>query len=212
MLMTKMFEVGRLSTNCYVVWCSETSDAVVIDPGFDTQAEADVIFKFIKDNKLTIHYIIDTHGHPDHSCGNAAVKNRFHVPICIHERDAYMLGETGKDTARYFGYNSVSPKADVLLKDGSIIEFGGCTLKALNSPGHSEGSLILQGERALFTGDTLFQGSIGRTDFPGSSDDDMNLSLKKLTCLPESLTVYPGHGPPTTLKAEKQTNPFLTHP
>jgi len=208
--MTKMFEVGKLSTNCYVAWCSQTSDAVVIDPGFDTQAEADVIFRFIKDNKLTIHYILDTHGHPDHTCSNAAVKNRFHASICIHERDAYMLGETGKETAAYFGYSTVSPKADVLLHDGSIIEFGGCTLKALDSPGHSEGSMLFQSEKALFTGDTLFQGSIGRTDFPGSDDNAMNASLRKLKSLPESLTVYPGHGPPTTLKTEKQTNPFLT--
>jgi hydroxyacylglutathione hydrolase len=209
MLMTKMFEVGRLSTNCYVAFCSDKLDAVVIDPGFDTQREAEEIFKFIKENKLKVKYVIDTHGHPDHTCGNAAVKSRFNVPICIHERDAYMLGETGKETAEYFGYNCTSPPADVLLKDGAVVEFGYCTLKALDSPGHSEGSLLLQGDRALFTGDTLFQGSIGRTDFPASDDNAMYTSLRKLTCLRENLTVYPGHGPPTTLKQEKQTNPFL---
>jgi hydroxyacylglutathione hydrolase len=209
MLMTKMFEVGRLSTNCYVPFCSDTLDAVVIDPGFDTQNEAEEIFAFIKENKLTVNYVIDTHGHPDHTCGNAAIKNRYHAPICIHEKDAYMLGETGKETALYFGYDCVSPAADVLLKDGSIIEFGNCALRVADSPGHSEGSMILVGGRVVFSGDTLFAGSIGRTDFPGSSDGAMQASLRKLKGLGDSLTVYPGHGPATTLGVEKRVNPFL---
>ncbi len=209
MLMTKMFEVGTLSTNCYVAFCSETHDAVVIDPGFDTQREAEEIFKFIKDNNLHVKFIVDTHGHPDHTCGNAAVKNRFHVPICIHERDAYMLGETGKETAWYFGFNCVSPAADRLLKEGDLVEFGTCTLKVMDSPGHSEGSMLLVGENVIFSGDTLFAGSIGRTDFPGSSDSDMQKSLEKLLLLPESLVVYTGHGPPTTMKEQKRFNPFL---
>lgn len=209
MLMTKLFEVGALSSNCYVAFCSDTHEAVVIDPGFDTQREAEEIFKFIKSNELTVKFIVDTHGHPDHTCGNAAVKSKFHVPICIHERDAYMLGERGMETARYFGYDCVSPAADVLLKDGDLVKFGVCALKVTDSPGHSEGSMLLVGEKVIFSGDTLFAGSIGRTDFPGSSDSKMQASLKKILRLPELLVVYPGHGPPTTLRDERKANPFL---
>ena len=208
--MTKMFEVGALSTNCYVVFCSDTYEAVVIDPGFDTQIEAEGIFKFIKSNNLRVKFIVDTHGHPDHTCGNAAVKKRFNVPICIHEHDAYMLGESGIKTAQYFGYKCVSPPADVVLKEGDLVRFGNCALKVQHSPGHSKGSMLLVSDKVVFSGDTLFAGSIGRTDFPESSDDEMQLSLKRLLHLPVSLVVYPGHGPPTIMRDERRANPFLS--
>src|SRR3990170_2542674 len=118
MLMTKMFEVGMLSTNCYVTYCAKTREAVIIDPGFSSQHEAEEIIQFITENGLKLKFIIDTHGHPDHTCGNSLVKDRFHVPICIHEGDAFMLGESGWGTARFFGFDCVSPSADVLLHDG----------------------------------------------------------------------------------------------
>jgi glyoxylase-like metal-dependent hydrolase (beta-lactamase superfamily II) len=120
-----------------------------------------------------------------------------------------MLGESGWDTARYFGYYTISPPADILLHDGSYIKFGDITLRVVHTPGHSLGSVVLLGETEVFTGDTLFAGSIGRTDFPGSSDREMQVSLRKLMSLPEYFVVYPGHGPATTMGEEKRVNPFL---
>jgi hydroxyacylglutathione hydrolase len=209
MLMTKMFPVGFLSTNCYVLQCRETKQAVIIDPAFSSPQEAEKIIAFITNDDLELKFIINTHGHPDHTCGNALIKNRFHVPICIHKDDAYMLGESGKATARYFGFDCTSPPADILLNEGEYIKFGEVTLRVIHSPGHSIGSIMLIGETEIFTGDTLFAGSIGRTDFPGSSDFEMQLSLKKLMQLPDYFVVYSGHGPATTIEEEKRVNPFL---
>ncbi len=209
MLMTKAFEVGLLATNCYVINCRDTLHAAVIDPGFDNQNQANEVISYIRDNNLAPKFILNTHGHPDHSCGNAAMKDAFHVPICIHQDDAYMLGDSGVETSRYFGYNCVSPQADILVHDGEYIKLGDVTLKVLHTPGHSFGSVSFIGETEVFTGDALFAGSIGRTDFPGSSDFEMEKTLRKLKGVPEYFTVYPGHGPKTTIGEEKRVNPFL---
>jgi len=151
--------------------------------------------------------VLNTHGHLDHTCGNGLVKEKYHVPILIHEEDAYMLGKP--ETAESLGFQSFSPKADALLHDGNSVKFGKCTLKVVHTPGHSRGSITLTGEKEAFTGDTLFADSIGRTDFPGSSPADMEKSLKKLRSLRDDFIVYPGHGPMTTMREEKQNNPFL---
>ena len=212
MLMVKRFEVGAFCSNCYVVSCRDTNEAAVIDPGFCSSYEAEAVLSFIESSELAVKFIIDTHGHPDHSCGNGVLKHRFNVPICIHKDDAYMLGDGGRQTYAYFGFEGTSPPADILLTDGEYIKFGDVTLKVLHTPGHSQGSITLIGETEIFTGDTLFAGSIGRTDFPGSSEPQMQLSLKKLTHLPDYYTAYPGHGPQTTISQEKHTNPFLQNP
>jgi glyoxylase-like metal-dependent hydrolase (beta-lactamase superfamily II) len=209
MLLTKMFEVGMLSTNCYIASCSETLAAIIIDPGLGSSHEAEAIFTYLNWNGLKLKSIVNTHGHPDHSCGNAIIKDAFDIPICIHEGDAYMLGESGKVTARYFGYNCVSPPADIKLREGDLVKFGNVALKVLHSPGHSNGSILLLGEKEVFTGDTLFAGSIGRTDFPGSSDNSMHSSLEKMLGIPGNFVIYPGHGPTSTINEEKQGNPFL---
>jgi hydroxyacylglutathione hydrolase len=207
--MTTMFTGGILAANCYVVNCKDTLQAAIIDPGFDIQQELDEVTSYIAKNNLKPKFIINTHGHPDHTCGNQALKDEFHVPICIHEDDAYMLGEKGKETARYFGFDTVSPAADILLREGGYVKFGDVILRVVHTPGHSLGSIVLLGETEVFTGDTLFAGSIGRTDFPGSSDQEMQVSLHKLTRLPDYFVVYPGHGPKTTIGEEKRVNPFL---
>jgi glyoxylase-like metal-dependent hydrolase (beta-lactamase superfamily II) len=209
MIQTKKFEVGMLQTNCYIANCTQTKEAIIIDPGFTSPMEAEEIFTYINWNGLKPKFIVNTHGHPDHNCGNATLKKAFDLPICIHEADAYMLGESGKATVRYFGFNCTSPPADILLHEGDSVKFGKATLKVLHSPGHSNGSIVLIGENEAFTGDTLFSGSIGRTDFPGSSNNAMQTSLKKLLRLPDNFMVYPGHGPASTMGEEKQSNPFL---
>jgi len=203
------FVVGALFTNCYVITCEETREAIIVDPGFDDKREAGKIFKVIEENSLKLKYIVNTHGHPDHTCGNGIVKEKFDVPILIHEFDAYMLGETSRGIAGFFSFKNFSPKADVLLHDGDTIKFGKSVLKVMHTPGHSRGSISLIGEKEVFSGDTLFMGSIGRVDFPESSEKEMRQSLKKLAYLPDHFVVYPGHGPSTTMGEEKCSNPFL---
>lgn len=208
-MMVKMFIVGGFSTNCYVASCEQTKEAIIIDPGFDNKFEAEKIFKFVDENSLTIKFILNTHGHPDHTCGNGIVKEKFRTPILIHESDAHMLGELGKRIAGFFGLENSSPPADALLHDEELVKFGKITLRVIKTSGHSRGSISLLRVKEVFTGDTLFLGSIGRTDFPESSEQDMNASLKKLATLPDDFVVYPGHGPITTIGEEKRNNPFL---
>jgi glyoxylase-like metal-dependent hydrolase (beta-lactamase superfamily II) len=207
---TQTFTFGPFATNCYVVWCEKTNETIIIDPGSDNELEAESLFRFVNENSLKPKFIVNTHGHPDHTCGNKIAKETFHVPILIHELDAHMLGQAGKTIAEFFGFMSYSPDADKLLRDGDTAEFGNETLRVIHTPGHSHGSISLLGEQEIFTGDTLFAGSIGRTDFPESSEGEMQVSLKKLSNLPDNLIVYSGHGPSTVLFEEKRNNPFLT--
>ncbi len=204
-----MFAVGTFFTNCYIVSCEKTTEAIIIDPGFDDQNEARRILKFIDEKTLTPKAIVNTHGHPDHTCGNGTLKEKFHMPILIHEDDARLLGKLGKTMAESFGIRNLSPPADILLHEGDKVRFGRTSLEVMHTPGHSAGSVSLVGDREVFTGDTLFAGSIGRTDFPESSETDIMRSLEKLASLADDLAVYPGHGPMTRISEEKSTNPFL---
>jgi glyoxylase-like metal-dependent hydrolase (beta-lactamase superfamily II) len=213
-MIVKMLTVGALGTNCFVVWCEETKEAVVIDPGFSTENEAKkTVLHLIEANSLTVKFIINTHGHPDHTSGNAVVKKATGAPILIHTLDAPLLRESGKDWASMFGYQVVSPPADKTLNEGDTVHFGKQTLIILHTPGHTPGGISLVGNDCVFVGDTLFQGSIGRTDFPGGSYKALIRSIKeKLATLPDNFTVYPGHGPTTTIGTEKRNNPFLLTP
>ena len=193
------FVVGALSTNCYVAFCRETKNAVIIDPGFDSASEAGQIFHFLNEATLKVKFIINTHGHADHVGGNSVLKERLRVAVCIHENDAPAITATDDETT----------PAAMLLKDGDTLQFGDVTLKVVHTPGHTPGSICLLGEKLVFTGDTMFAGGIGRTDFPGGSYRDMKLSLQKLLRLPDGLVVYPGHGPATLIGEERRSNPFL---
>lgn len=208
-MIVRMFTVGRLLTNCYVVGCEQTKEVIIIDPGFDDRFESKKIFTFIEENFSTLKFVVNTHGHPDHTLGNRPVKKRFHVPILIHEYDAHMLGKSGNNIAEFFGFENSSPPADTQLHDGDLVKFGKIVLKVMHTPGHSRGSISLLGEKEVFSGDTLFAGSIGRMDFPESSELEMRLSLRELANLPGHFVVYPGHGPTTTISEEKISNPFL---
>lgn len=208
-MITQMFTVGKLFTNCYIAACPEKKEAIIIDPGFDSASEAEKIFAFLEEEGLKLKYIVNTHGHPDHVCGNGIVKEKFKVPILIHRLDAHMLGEIGKRISSFLGFEKSSPPADRLLSDGDLLSFGEVVLRVVHTPGHSHGSISLLGEKEIFTGDTLFMGSIGRTDFPEGSEEEMSASLEKLAILPDNIVVYPGHGPATTIGDEKRANPFM---
>jgi len=208
-LKVNMFTLGPLSTNCYLVCCDETRKAVIVDPGFNRESEAERMLREVKERSLQVEFIVNTHGHPDHTCGNGILKRAVGASILIHEDDAHMLGETGRELAVMFGFRVHSPPADKLLRDGDLIKFGNVELRVIHTPGHSRGSISLVGKNAVFTGDTLFAGSIGRYDFPDSSLGDIKRSVRKLASLPDSLIVYPGHGPTSTIGKEKKINPFV---
>jgi hydroxyacylglutathione hydrolase len=195
----QMFTVGMLQTNCYVVSCQETQDAIIIDPGLDVPFEAEQIFSYVDEEMLKVKFLVNTHGHQDHIRGDKILKKKYNVPICIHPYDAHAIRDLD---------NGISP-SNILLGDEDLLKFGKATLKVMHTPGHTPGSISLVGEKIVFTGDTLFARGIGRTDFPEGSNLDMRLSLEKLLRLPDDYGVYPGHGPATVMGEEKRFNPFL---
>jgi glyoxylase-like metal-dependent hydrolase (beta-lactamase superfamily II) len=198
-MLIEAFPVGMLSTNCYVVSSQENKEAIVIDPGIDFASEAKPIFDFIAVARLKVKFIVNTHGHDDHVKGDALFQGKYNVPICINPLDAHYIKSLE---------NQKFP-VNMMLDDGSLVKFGGEILKVLHTPGHTPGSICLIGSKIVFTGDTLFAGGIGRTDFPGGSIKDMRASLKKLIGLPLNLLVYPGHGEASIIVEEKRSNPFL---
>jgi glyoxylase-like metal-dependent hydrolase (beta-lactamase superfamily II) len=202
----KSLTVGPIMANCYILGCEKTAAAVVIDPGDDV----DKILLALSESKLTVKYIVNTHGHFDHVGGNRKLKEATGADILIHADDAPMLGHL-KEAAASFGLKSdTSPAPDRLLKDGDSLSFGNITLQVLHTPGHSPGGIALYTPGAVFVGDTLFAGSIGRTDLPGGNFDVLKKSIhNQLFTLPEDVTVYPGHMGTTTIGREKHTNPFV---
>ncbi|MCL2475749.1 MBL fold metallo-hydrolase [Candidatus Bathycorpusculum sp.] len=200
-MLIETFSVGMLSTNCYLVSCSQTKEAVIIDPGLDSLFETKLITDYIDQAGLKIKYILNTHGHSDHIRGDSILQKKYNVPICIHPQDAYFLADI----------DTQGQPAHILLEENSLIKFGDETLKVLHTPGHTPGSICLLNEQVAFTGDTLFAGTIGRTDFPEGSHSDMMRSLHKIDALPDSLQVYPGHGETSKIGNEKRVNPFLNH-
>lgn len=194
--------VGPVQTNCYTITCTATGSVLVIDPGDESA--------LIRTTLSRVDSIVYTHGHFDHVGGACALIEEFSPGTCIHRDDGLMLGKAGA-AAREWGFCICQPPpAGTLLQNGDMVRAGELCFTVMHSPGHSPGSICLLGHGLLFTGDTLFAGSIGRTDLPGSSDSSMTGSLKKLLSLPDdSVKVYPGHGPSTTLALEKRTNPFL---
>jgi hydroxyacylglutathione hydrolase len=194
-MFVKMFTVGMMGTNCFIVGDTETEEAAVIDPGFDASSEAKRILKEIERNRFKVEVIINTHGHLDHTSGNRAIKDATKAPILIHEYDAPMLH---------------NPPADKAIHEGDIIELGELKLRVLHTPGHSPGSTALLTAGSVFSGDTLFAGGIGRYDLQGGSLEQIMNSIKnKLMILPDQVKVYPGHGPITTIGEERKNNPFL---
>lgn len=200
-MLVKTFTVGMLSTNCYIATCPNTKEAMIIDPGLDVSSESQPIFDYILEANLKVKFIINTHGHVDHIKADALFQEKYNVPICIHQLDAHFMEGIIKDNR----------SANVILEEGSLIQCGDEALKVMHTPGHTPGSICIVGESLVFTGDTLFAGGIGRTDFPGGSMIDMGKSLEKLTSLPDYLLVYPGHGETSMIGEEKRTNPFLNN-
>lgn len=198
--------VGALETNCYLVYCPETLECAVVDPG----AEAERIFRLIAEKGLHPIVILNTHGHVDHVGANKDVKDKFNIPLSIHSSDSAMLESVHQFEIGFLIGAKASPSADDFLKDGDKIEIGKSYLKVIHTPGHSPGSVSFLGDGFILSGDTLFNGGVGRTDLPGGSWDTLMSTIKnKILTMSEETTVLPGHGPATTVGQEKETNPFI---
>ncbi len=193
-------------TNTWLVYDDESGDALLFDPA----AIGTEPLQFIKEHNLKVHAIVITHGHGDHIGGLAYFKKHLDAPILIHEADADMLTDNKKNLSEYIGMPLELPSADRKLKDGDTITFGAHEGKVLHTPGHTKGSIGILIDKFLISGDTLFEMSIGRTDFPGGSYEEIMHSIKtKFFTLDEDTIVYPGHGPRTSIGMEKLNNPFV---
>ncbi len=203
----EMLAVGPLETNCYVVYCQDSLECAVVDPG----AEADRIFQLIAQKSLKPALILNTHGHIDHIGANKDIKEKFNIPLYIHSADSPMLENVQQSEMAAFLGVMDSPSPDHLLNDGDKIKIGKSFLRVINTPGHSPGSVSFLGDGFLLSGDTLFFGGVGRTDLPGGSWKDLVSSIKnKILTMPDEMIVLPGHGPFTTVGQEKRANPFIT--
>jgi hydroxyacylglutathione hydrolase len=195
--------------NTYIAWLPGRSDCVVIDPGFEPEAVLDVL----RSERLTPAMILNTHGHVDHIAGNEALKAAFpDAPLVIGVGDAAMLTDPMLNLSGLAGVPIISPPADRTVREGEIVEAAGLQIEVLDIPGHSPGHVVFvpRDKSVVFGGDVLFAGSIGRVDFPGGDLDLLLSGIRtKLWPLPDPTAVYPGHGPATTVGAEKRTNPFL---
>jgi len=228
MLEVARWTLGPLRSNCYLV--SSGGEAIIIDPGW--HEDVGVVLDEVKRRGLKVNVIIATHGHFDHVVGVPIVKKELSAPFAIHGADVDIARRAHRSAYRYLGVEPPEvPEPDMLLKEGDTVEVGGVKLRILETPGHTPGSITIVGEveaftgdllmeahRALsktytepiaFTGDTLFKGTIGRVDLPGSSPKQMIESLRKIARLNPRTTIYPGHGPPTTLNEELKNNQYL---
>jgi len=197
--------VGPLEVNCFVIWDEASKRSMVIDPG----DEPDRIMEIIKNESLSVDYIVCTHAHFDHVGAVADIKKDTGARIVIH-RDELEIYHGAKDQAAFWGYDlDPLPEPEIFVKDGDELTLGGISFKVLHTPGHSPGGICLFGEGVVVTGDTLFAGAVGRTDFYGGDMNRLRESFKRLISLPPETEVLPGHGPNSTIGRERSENVFL---
>ncbi len=202
-------EVGAFLVNCYLYGDDVTGDAVIIDPG----DEADRIIEAVTRRSLAPRAILLTHGHLDHIGAVAALKDEYGIPLLIGRGEEVLLNNPVANGSAAFGSPMTAPSADRLLADDDLVVFGAIALRVLATPGHSPAGICYLDEANgwLFCGDTLFKQSIGRTDLYGASLEELMKSIQtRILSLPDSVTCFPGHGPRTTVGAERVNNPFLT--
>lgn len=214
MLQLQSFAFNPLQENTYVLF-DETKECVIIDPGCYEREEQYDLADFIETNQLTVVKLLNTHGHVDHVLGNAFVKETYKTKLYIHKLDEPTLRAVKVYAPHYgfFQYQEAEP--DIYLEEGEPVTFGNQSLEVLFVPGHAPGHIAFYhaASKTLIGGDVLFYNSIGRTDLPGGNYDTLINSIQqKFFTLPDDVTVYPGHGPETTIGYEKKTNPFCALP
>ncbi len=208
-MIIKQLIVGSMGVCSYIIGCEATKKGAVVDPGGDEN----IILAEVEKLGLDIEYVIATHGHPDHVCGNRTIKEATNAKIVMHEADADFFEQT--ETQNYFSMLGLepSPATEIRVKEGDILEIGTVKLQIIHTPGHTPGGICLYCAPDLITGDTLFVGGVGRTDFPGGSYSELINSLKtKVLALPDDTVVWPGHGyggSQSTIGEEKKSNPYL---
>lgn len=210
-MILKALEVGPFASICYIVGSDKTMEGMIIDPG----ADAPDILSTVKETGLKIILIVLTHAHIDHITALKPVKEKLAVPLGMHEKEFNSMGAMKKMGDSMMGMMGIKfempSNPERFLQDGDVIEIGDLKFTILHTPGHSPGGICLLGNGLVFTGDTLFNYGIGRTDFPGSSyEEEMASIFNKLMVLPDETVVLPGHGPSSTIGQERQGNPFIT--
>ncbi|MBC8548262.1 MAG: MBL fold metallo-hydrolase [Candidatus Brocadiales bacterium] len=205
-MIIKNIVVGPLEVNCYIIGCEDTKEAAIIDPGDN----ADEIISTIEKEGLKPKFIINTHAHFDHIGGVKAIQDYFKIDFILHKEDLFLV-ESASEQATAFGLKPISkPEVNKYVNNGENITLGNKSITVIHTPGHSPGCVCYYLDNNVFVGDTLFAGSIGRTDLPGGSYETLINSIKeRLFPLGDSTIVYPGHGPSTTIENEKEHNPFL---
>lgn len=206
----KTMMLGPIQTNCYLVYHETTKKGIIIDPA----DWATAIVQECRENGVEPEAILLTHGHGDHTQAADALRKQFGIPLIAAADEEKLLGDPSLNLTAMMGMSLTSLRADRLVRDGDVLELAGFRLRVIATPGHTAGSVcyLAEGEEALFSGDTLFEGSYGRTDFPTGSGRSLAESiLKKLFALPDDTMVYPGHGAPTTIGGEKQGNPIFMY-
>ena len=199
-------QVGSLATNCYLAYDETTKDAVVIDPGGD----GDYIIKEIAAHQLTVKAVLLTHGHADHIMALEKVRSYVNVPVLMHQADATMLANANKNLSFFVGEAITCDAAEQFVTDAEQVVLGALAFTVHHTPGHTPGGCCYQFGLDVFCGDTIFSESIGRTDLPGGSYQQLLESIHtKLLRLPDETSLYPGHGPKTTVGWERRMNPFL---
>jgi len=193
-------------TNTYLLWNNISAEAFLIDPA----SPSETFLKRIKKMELKVEMIINTHGHADHIGGNLYFAQALNCPVAIHHLDAEMLTNNTKNFSTYMGFELNLTAPQIILQDGDELFLGSEKVKVIHTPGHTKGSICLLAGKYLLSGDTLFEQSIGRTDFPGGSHSAIIDSIKnKLFVLNDDVLVFPGHGPSTSIGLEKFNNPFV---
>jgi glyoxylase-like metal-dependent hydrolase (beta-lactamase superfamily II) len=207
--------LGAYENNCYIVRKDEkTTNCIIIDTALSVEALMD----FLKERNLDPEALILTHGHGDHIAGVEPLRENFErIKVCIHKADAEMLTDSARNFSSFLGNKIEASPADIILEDEGEKEFAGLKFTIIHTPGHTPGGICLYNsdEKNLFSGDTLFAGSVGRTDFSGYDERKSMKQLvegikNKLLILPDDTKVLPGHGPATTIGQEKLNNPYLT--
>lgn len=197
---------GIYAANCYIVFSEKTRKGIVIDPGGDAYE----IVSDLNKNNIQVEYIVLTHGHGDHIGGVKELKEKLKAPVVIHNEDADMLQDASLNLSNTMSMGEIKITPDKTVEDGDTLVFGELKAMIVHTPGHTKGGMCLLIEGNLFCGDTIFKGSVGRSDLYGGNHEALINSIKeKILTLPDNIMLYPGHGQPTTVGEQRATNPFL---